>query len=114
MCEQYVVINIHNGFFQYTRLPFGLSSAPGIIHHVMENVLQHISKVVVYLDYIILLSAIKSDHSKLLDHVLDCIEKAGLSARKQKCKFLAMSVRHKIDSECLKPLPHKVEVIQNA
>ena len=26
--KKYVVVNIHRGFFQYTRLPFGVSSVP--------------------------------------------------------------------------------------
>ena len=29
--KQYVVINTHRGLFRYTRLPFGVSSAPGIV-----------------------------------------------------------------------------------
>ena len=28
--KEYVVINTHKGLFRYTRLPFGISSAPGI------------------------------------------------------------------------------------
>jgi hypothetical protein len=28
--KQYVVINTHKGLFRYTRLPYGISSAPGI------------------------------------------------------------------------------------
>ena len=40
--KQYVVINTHKGLFRYTRLPFGVSSAPGIFQRVMENVLQGI------------------------------------------------------------------------
>jgi len=59
----------------------------------------------------------KSDHLKLLDQVLDRLEKAGLIARKEKCEFLANSVTylgHKIDGEGLHPLPDKVEAIQNA
>ena len=34
---KYVVINTHKGLFQYTRLPFGISSAPGIFQRVMES-----------------------------------------------------------------------------
>ena len=30
--KQYVVINTHKGLFRYTRLPFGISSAPGIFN----------------------------------------------------------------------------------
>ena len=34
--RQYVVIITQKGLFRYTRLPFGVSSAPGIFHRVME------------------------------------------------------------------------------
>ena len=52
--KKYVVINTHKGLFRYTRLPFGISSAPGIFQRVMENILQGISNVTVYLDDILL------------------------------------------------------------
>ena len=35
-----VVINTQKGLFCFTRLPFGISSAPGIFQRVMENLLQ--------------------------------------------------------------------------
>ena len=37
--KSYVVINTYNGLFQYTRLPYGVSSAPGIFQWVMESLL---------------------------------------------------------------------------
>ncbi len=33
--REYVVINTHRGLFRYTRLPFGVSSAPGIFQRVI-------------------------------------------------------------------------------
>jgi len=54
----------------------------------MENVLQRIPNIVVYLDNILLSSVNKSNHLKLIDQVLDRLEKAGLRARKEKCEFL--------------------------
>ena len=33
--KSYVVINTHKGLFRYNRLPFGVSSAPGIFQRVM-------------------------------------------------------------------------------
>ena len=35
--KKYVVVNTHKGLFQYTRLPFGISSAPGIFQQVTER-----------------------------------------------------------------------------
>ena len=52
--RRYVVINTHRGLFEYTRLPFGVSSAPGIFQRVMESILRGIPNVVVYLDDILI------------------------------------------------------------
>ena len=40
--QPYVTINMHKGLFRYTRLPFGIASAPSIFQRVMENLLQGI------------------------------------------------------------------------
>ena len=42
--NDYVVINNHQGSFRYNRLPFGVSSAPGVFQHTMETFLQGIQK----------------------------------------------------------------------
>lgn len=43
------VINKHKGY-QYYRLPYGVSSTPGIPQRVMESVLQGIPGAMEYLD----------------------------------------------------------------
>ena len=94
--KQYPVITTHKGFFHYTCLPFGVSSAPGIFQCVIENVLQDIENVIVYLDDILLSSATESDHLKLIDQMLERLEKAGLRARKDKCQFFVEMGRYRI------------------
>ena len=44
-----VVINTQKGLFQYNRLPFGVSAAPGIFQRTIEGVLRGIPHVCVYL-----------------------------------------------------------------
>ena len=115
--KKYVVVNTHKGLFRYTRLPFGISSAPGIFQRVMESLLQGIPGVVVYIDDILLTGSSQEEHLKALEKVLDCLEKAGLRIRKDKCKFMAPSViylGHKIDAGGLHPLPDKIKAIVDA
>ena len=86
--NMFVIINTHKGLFRYTRLPFGISSAPAIFQRVMENILQAIPMVVVYLNDILVAGDSKEEHLRLLGEVLDCLERAGLRARKDKCQFM--------------------------
>ena len=38
--KKYVTINTHKGLYQYSRLPFGVSSAPAIFQQTMEGILK--------------------------------------------------------------------------
>ena len=100
--RKYVVINTHKGLFQYTRLPYGISSAPGIFQKEMDNLLAGIPGVVVYLDDILVTGVTEQEHLQSLEEVLKRLEQSGLRARKSKCLFMVSSVSylgHKIDAE---------------
>jgi len=62
-------------FSLYSLAIWCLVSSTWHLPAIMENVLQGISNVVAYLDDILLSSANKSDHLKLMDQVLDRLEK---------------------------------------
>ena len=40
--RKYVTINTHKGLYQYTRLPFGVASAPAVFQQIMEKLLHGI------------------------------------------------------------------------
>ena len=82
------MINTHKGLFRYTRLPFGISAAPGIFQRVMDNILQGIPGVVVYLDDILIAGRTVREHLQSLETVLDRLMKAGLYIKKSKCTFM--------------------------
>ena len=76
--KSYAIINTHKGLFRYTRLPYGISSAPGIFQRVIESVLQGISGVMVYIDDILVTGATQEEHLRALDAVLTRLENANL------------------------------------
>ena len=111
--QKLVTINTQKGLFQYTQLPFGVSSAPEIFQCLMENILQGIPQVTVYLDDILITEA---EHLTRLEMVLTRLQLAGLRVNKDKCSFMVKAVEylgHTIDAEGLHHLPGKVEVVQN-
>ena len=115
--KELIVINTHRGLFRYTRLPFGISSAPGIFQRVMESILQGLPGVAVYLDDILVTGGSDTEHMARLGEVLARLEKAGLRVNKKKCEFMKSSVTylgHRIDKDGLHPLPDKIEAIHGA
>ena len=111
------MINTHKGLFQYTRLTYGISSAPGIFQRVLERVLQDIPGVVNYLDDILTTGGTEEDHLRSLEEVLKRLDKAGLCVKMKKCEFMRLFVDylgHRIDEHGLHHLPDKIKAIQGA
>ncbi len=113
-----VVINTHKGLFRYTRMPYGVSSAPGIFQRFIELALQGIPKVTEYIDDILITGSTEEEHLQNLSEVLTRLEKAGLKLNQNKSKHLAPSavtyLGHRIDQFGLHPIAEKVVAIQEA
>ena len=115
--EPYVTINTHQGLYQYTRLPFGIASAPAIFQRLMETILQGIPGVVCYIDDILVTGKNEEEHLRSLNQVFSKLTDHGFRLKKGKCKFMAKSVEylgHKIDKDGISALPNKVDAIVNA
>ena len=76
--KELLVINTPKGLLRYTRMPYGISSAPGIFQRFMENVLQGLSHVIVYTDDILITGGSEEDHLKTLALVLAQLDNAGI------------------------------------
>ena len=115
--KKLVVINTSKGLFHYTRLPYGISSAPGIFQRLMDNLLQGLEGIIVYIDDILIAGSMEEEHLQRLESVLSRLEKAGLRARHTKCSFMVLSVTflgHTVDEKGLHPIPDKVEEVTKA
>ena len=104
--KQYVVINTLRGLYKYNRLPFGVASAPAIFQKTMDNLLQGLKKVTVYIDDILVTGSTQEEHLKNLEEVLTRLQRAGIQLKRSKCAFMLPSVEylgHIISTEGLHP-----------
>ena len=64
---QYLTINTPMGLYQYTRLPFGVASAPAIFQRAMDMILQGVDG---YIDDILVTGVTDEQHLERLEEVL--------------------------------------------
>ena len=115
--KRYTTINTHKGLYQYNRLPFGISSSPGIFQRTLENILQGIPNVLIRVDDILITGRNRTEHLKTLNEVLSRFKKTGVRLNRQKCTFLANEVvylGYNISKKGIKPVNSKVKAITEA
>ena len=81
--QKYAVINMHRGLFRYNRLPFGISSAPGIFQRVMESILSGIPGIFVYIDDVLVTRKSEEEYLSVLEEVLCRIMESGLKTEER-------------------------------
>jgi transposase InsO family protein len=106
------------GFYEYNRLPFGLSNSPATYQRAMEGILGdlHLKTCLIYLDDIIIFSKTYEEHVTRLRQVLQRISDAGLKMAPKKCWFFQERVTyvgHCVSKDGLAPDPSKTEVIRD-
>lgn len=104
------------GRYRFTRLPYGLSSAPEVYHRAMFDHFSEIEGVEIFIDDILVHAPDENRHDEILRQVLDRCREINLTLNLAKCKFKSSEVYylgHVISAEGLKADPKKVEAIMN-
>lgn len=106
------------GFFEYNRLPFGLTNSPATYQRLMQDILgdYHMKICLIYLDDIIVFSRTFEEHVERLIKVFKRIEKAGLKLAPKKCRLFherVVYVGHSVSKEGVGTDPAKIEVIRD-
>ena len=76
-----LTINTHLELYQYTKFPFGISTAPSLWQKAMAQVLQGIPGVVYFIDDILVTGTTRVKHEKNLHAALDRIREYGLQLK---------------------------------
>ena len=106
------------GFFEYNKMPFGLSNSPATYQRLMEECLGELNMkiCVIYLDDLIIFSDSFEQHLERLDIVLTRLQQCNLKLSPDKCFFLQERVKflgHVVSAEGIETDPDKIERIKN-
>jgi hypothetical protein len=88
--RKFLLIISHLGIHKYLRMPFGIKNAPSHFQQMMDQVFrEELSKlwVIIYIDYIIVLSDSWQDHLIKLRRILQKLQGINMKVSLSKCSF---------------------------
>ena len=106
------------GLYEYTRMPFGLATAPATFQRIMHGVMSDFmyNFALVYLDDILVFSKTFNDHIDQLDRLFSRIEQTGLKLKTSKCQLLRREVTyigHTVSAQGVGCESEKTEFVRN-
>ncbi|XP_028853388.1 LOW QUALITY PROTEIN: uncharacterized protein LOC114800338 [Denticeps clupeoides] len=106
------------GFYQFERMPQGISGAPATFQRLMEKTVgdMNLLQVLVYLDDLIVFGDSLEQHEERLLKVLDRLESARLKVSLDKCVFCQTEVKyvgHIVSKDGIATDPDKVAAVAN-
>ena len=105
------------GLFQFTKMPFGLVTAPATFCRLMREVLHNLANVENFIDDILVYTETFEQHVQVLYEVLMRLREANLTARPTKCSVGYRKLEclgHIIGDDQVQPHPDKVSAIRSA
>jgi len=107
------------GQFEYTRMPFGLKSAPPRFQRFVNTALSNLLKtgdVTVYIDDILVSTVSLDEHFDVLKRVFRKLVKNKLELKVEKCNFLCTEIRYLgyiVSEKGVRPTNEGIEAVKN-
>ena len=111
--QQYIAFTVGNlGFYEFTRMPFGLCNMPTTFQHLMQNTLGELNLTycIIYLDDVIVFGCTE-EHLEHLWVVLECFREFTLKLKPSKCSFSQTEIvylAHQVSKEGIHPSEENV------
>ena len=103
------------GRYRFTRLPFGIKSAPEVFQNCMYDLFADLEGVKVIVDDLLIWGKDDAEHDVRLKKVLDRAREVNLKFNAKKCQIKQEEVPyvgHVLSKEGLKPDPEKTRAVQ--
>ena len=105
------------GFYEFTRMPFGLCNAPMTFQYLMQNTLGELNLTycIIYLDDVIVFGRSEEEHLEHLQMVFEHFREFNLKLKPSKCSFFQSEIVylvHHISHEGICPSRENVHAIQ--
>ena len=106
------------GFYEFSKMPFGLASSPAVYQRLMEECLgdYNMNICVIYLDDLVIFADTYEEHLERLDKVLTRLHECKLKLAAEKCFFLQKKVKflgHVVSERGVETDPDKIERVKN-
>ena len=117
-CIPMTAFTCHLGLYEFKRLPYGLTNAPGIFQRQMNKMLHGLigKCCMVYLDDIVIFSRTEADHVRHIQLILQRIRESRLQLKPSKCHFGLAEIDllgYRVSGAGIHSLPDKTSAIKN-
>ena len=116
--QQYTAFTVGNlGFYEFTRMPFGLCNALVTFQHLMQNTLGELNLTycVIYLNDVIVFSCMEEEHLEHLLVVFERFQEFNLKLKPSKCLFFQLEIvylAHRVSQRGILPSQENVWAVQ--
>ena len=115
--QQYTAFTVGNlGFYEFTRMPFGLCIAPATFQHLMQNTGElNLTYCVIYLDDVIVFGCMEEEHLECLCVVFKRFREFNLKLKPSKCSFFQLEIMylaHHVSQRGILPSQENVQAVQ--